>query len=268
MSTAETLDVPVGVSPLSSRTIVVTRPKAQAAELADSLKALGADVRLIPTIAIEPPSDPAPLEFAARGETVYDWVIFTSANGVGALREAADRAGIGLGRVVGVGRVCCIGPATARAAEGAGLVVSVIPYRYSAEALVETLEATTALAGARVLLPLADGARDVLPAELRRRGTIVDAVTAYQTVPVTRVGGEASSDLLNGVDMVTFASPSAVRGFHALINGRAVIPVAVIGPITASTARDLGYDVTVQAEEFTVVGLVEAILRHYMDERS
>ena len=140
--------------------------------------------------------------------------------------------------------------------------------RYSPEALVETLEATTALAGARVLLPLADGARDVLPAELRRRGAIVDAVTAYQTVPVTRVGGEASSDLLNGVDMVTFASPSAVRGFHALINGGAVIPVAVIGPITASTARDLGYDVTVQAEEFTVVGLVEAILRHYMDERS
>ena len=138
MSTAETLDVPVGVSPLSSRTIVVTRPKAQAAELADSLKALGADVRLIPTIAIEPPSDPAPLEFAARGETVYDWVIFTSANGVGALREAADRAGIGLGRVVGVGRVCCIGPATARAAEGAGLVVSVIPVSHSGCSLVNS----------------------------------------------------------------------------------------------------------------------------------
>lgn len=268
MNTAETLNVAVGVFPLSNRTIVVTRPRVQAAELADALEALGANVRLLPTIEIGPPSDPGSLEVAARGETDYDWVVFTSANGVGALRDAADRAGIGLGGVVGAGRVCCIGPATARAAEGAGLVVSVIPERYVAEAVAEVLAATARLEDARVLLPVAGGARDVLPAELRRRGAVVDVATAYETVPVSSVPEEALARLVDGVDLVTFTSPSSVRGFHGLVEGRPRAPVGVIGPVTAATARDLGYDVTVQAEDFTVEGLVKAIVSHYTEERS
>jgi len=269
MSSAETFDVRVRGGPLSDRTIVVTRPEAQAGELADALQVLGADVRRRPTIQIAPPTDPGPLEAVVRLEAAFDWVVFTSANGVRALVEAADEAGIGIGGVVGSGRVCCVGPTTALAAESAGLVVSLVPNRYEAEAVVEALTAATAaMEGAQVLLPVAGGARDVLPNELRRRGAIVRVVPVYETVGVPKTDGELLSELIDGVDMVTFTSPSSVHGFHALFEGGALVPAAVIGPVTATTARDYGHDVTVQAEEFTAEGLVKAIVSHYTDELS
>jgi uroporphyrinogen III methyltransferase/synthase len=268
MSSAETFDVRVRRGPLSDRTIVVTRPEAQAGELADALQALGAEVRRRPTIQIVPPADPGPLEAAVRLEATFDWVVFTSANGVRALVEAADRAGSGIGRVVGSGRVCCVGPTTARAAERAGLVVSLVPNRYEAEAVVEALATTAAMEDAQVLLPVAGGARDLLPNELRRWGAMVRVVPVYETVGVPKADDEVLSELIDGVDMVTFTSPSSVHGFHALFEGGALVPAGVIGPVTATTARDYGHDVTVQAEDFTAEGLVKAIVSHYTDELS
>jgi len=266
MSMADTLDVPEDLPPLADRTLVVTRPASQAAELAEALEALGARALLFPTIEIRPPSDLGPLEAVARGASDYDWVIFTSANGVLAFHEASKRMGLEISRSVGASRVCCIGPTTARAAEGTGLPVSLIPERYVAEAVVDALDATGQLQGQRILIPVAGGAREVLPRRLRQRGAIVDVVVAYETIPVGEVSVERLARLHDGVDLVMFASPSSVRGFHRLVKGRQVAPAAVIGPITASTARDLGYDVTVEAEDFTVTGLIEAVVCHYRDE--
>ena len=266
MNTAETLEVPVGVHPLAGRTLVVTRPETQAAEFVEALERLGARVLRIPTIRMFPPEDPRRLTEVSRRAGQYDWVVFTSANGVLALRDAAEAVGNALPGGVGGAAVCCIGPATARVAREAGLSVSLVPGVHVAEGVVDALTASGSLDGKRVLLPVAAGARDVLPRGLRARGAVVDVVVAYQTVPVERVDDEARELLRDGVDLVTFTSPSAVRGFDRLVGGRPVAPAAAIGPVTAAAAREHGYDVTVQAEDFTVGGLVEAVVRHYADE--
>jgi uroporphyrinogen III methyltransferase/synthase len=268
MNTAEALDVPVGVPPLADRTLVVTRPKLQAEELAEALEARGARVVRLPTIEIGPPSDPGPLEAAARGESDYDWMIFTSANGVLALKEASVRVDSNIGRAVGEARVCCVGPATAQAAEAAGLSVSLIPEIHVAEGVVDVLAASADIRGLRMLLPVAAGARDVLPRGLRALGAVVVDVAAYETMPVEEADEGMLALLQDGVDLVTFTSPSSVRGFSRLVDGPPVAPAAVIGPVTASAARDHGYDVTVQAGDFTVMGLVEAVVCHYTDERA
>jgi uroporphyrinogen III methyltransferase/synthase len=266
MNTAETLEVPVGVPPLAGRTLVVTRPEAQAAELVEALERLGARVVRLPTIRIAPPDDPEGLRRAVRGAGAYDWVVFTSANGVLAVRDAAMETDHGIRGAVGNGAVCCIGPATARAAEEAGLSVSLVPETHVAEGVVDALAAAASLDGQRILLPVAAGARDVLPRGLRARGAVVDVVTAYETIPVEHTDQETLELLRDGVDLVTFTSPSSVRGFDRLVEGPPPAPAAVIGPVTASAAREHGYAVTVQAGDFTVGGLVEAVVRHYEKE--
>lgn len=278
MNTAETLEVPVGVPPLADRTVVVTRPKAQAEELAEALEGLGARVLRFPTIRIAPPDDPERLRRAVLGAAEYDWVVFTSANGVESFAQAASEAGFDTagalggavaGAVAGARdtvRVCCIGPATGRAAEAVGLSVDLVPETHVAEGVLEALAAIGPLDGQRILLPVADGARDVLPTELRDKGAVVDVVPTHRTVAVERAPPGALARLEKGVDLVTFTSPSSVRGLHALVEGPPIAPAAVIGPVTASTARELGYDVTVQAEDFTVPGLVEAVVRHYRED--
>ncbi len=267
MNTAETLEVPVGVPPLAGRTVVVTRPKAQAAELADALERLGANVICFPTIRIVPPDDPGALERALCGEAEHDWVVFTSVNGVLAFEAAAEAAGLDSRACVRDASICCIGPATARTAEAAGLSVDLIPEAHVAEGVLEALVATGSLNGLRILLPVADGARDVLPQGLRAGGAAVDVTTAYRTEAIEEAPQDVLAELETGVDLVTFTSPSSVRGFRRLVKGPPIAPAAVIGPITASTARGLGYDVTVEGEDFTVAGLVEAVVCHYRDER-
>ncbi len=267
MNTAETLEVPVGVPPLAGRTLVVTRPEAQATELVEALERLGARVVRIPAIRISPPEDPEMLRQAVRSASEHDWVVFTSANGVLAFSNAANSAGADPREAVGDTRVCCIGPATGRAAEEAGLSVSLVPEEHVAEGVIDALAAVEPLDGKRVLLPVAAAARDVLPGWLRARGAVVEVITAYDTAPVERVDEGVTKTLREGVDLVTFTSPSSVQGFDRLVGEPPVAPAAVIGPVTASAAREAGYDVTVQADDFTVLGLVEAVVRHYTDER-
>ena len=244
-------------------TVVVTRPKAQATDLAAALEGHGARVLRIPTIRIDPPADPAPLAAAVRGVVPYDWVVFTSTNGVLAFCAAAEHAGLRPRSAVRGASICCVGPATARAAEAAGLRVELVPQAHVAEGALSAIAATGSVEGVRFLLPVAEGARDVLPRGLRELGAEVEVVTTHRTVPAAEPAPEVRAELETGVDLVTFTSPSSVRGFDRLHEGPPIAPAAVIGPVTAAAAREAGYEVPIEADEFTVDGLVGAVVTHY-----
>ena len=163
-------------------------------------------------------------------------------------------------------RLCCVGPATADAIEALGLTVEVLPETHRAEAVVDALSARTPLRGQRILIPTAAEARPVLRAGLRERGAEVDDVTAYRTVFVEKAGRGVLEQIEKGVDLVTFTSPSTVRSFHRLVGGEVIASAAVIGPVTADTAREFGYRVAVEADRYTIPGLVEAILSHFEED--
>jgi uroporphyrinogen III methyltransferase/synthase len=243
---------------LRGQRIIITRPREQAAELASMLEAVGAEVIEFPTIEIRPPADPRPLEEAARSLSGYDWLIFTSANGVRSFAERRpDLAAF-------CGRVCAIGPATRQAAEQAGLTVALMPREYVAEGLVEAFAAED-LSGKRILLPRAAVARDVAPEELRRRGARVDVVEAYRTA-VPEGARERAREIFGGArkpEWVTFTSSSTVTNFVAAAGPEALagVRVASIGPVTSATARRAGIQVDAEAAEYTAAGLVAAILR-------
>jgi uroporphyrinogen III methyltransferase/synthase len=246
----------MSATPLAGRRIVITRARAQAAGLADKLASLGAEVIEFPTIEIQPPGDPGPLDRAAASVSEYDWIIFTSANGVRAFMEHSPEFS------AFPGRVCAIGPATRRAAEAAGLRVTLVPDEYVAESLVAAFSGEE-LAGKRILLPRAAVARDVVPDELRARGAQVDVVEAYRTV--VPAGAPALARHVFGTerkpDWVTFTSSSTVTNFVKAAGVEALhgVRVASIGPVTSATARGLGIAVAVEAAEFTTAGLVAAI---------
>jgi uroporphyrinogen III methyltransferase/synthase len=259
--------------PLAGKRIAVTRAEEQASELAARLEALGAEAVVCPTIAIAPPVDFALLDqaIAQLAESAYDWIIFTSANGVRAL---LDRMGT-LGYDTGVLQHCrlgAIGPATARALAKRGLTAGFVPSVYVAEAIVAEIGD---IAGQRILLPRADGAREMLTAGLRARGALVDEVAAYRTVPGPGIGRLRELLQARALHAITFTSSSTVRylldGLAAaglrdaevveLVNHTAI---ACIGPITAETARRAGLRVDVVASRYTTEGLVEALVAHFV----
>ena len=220
--------------------------------MAEPLRSLGAEVIELPTIAIEPPLDPAPLADAIRQLAVYDWLIFTSVNGVKGFLQALDDSSADLRQLRA--RLCAVGPATAAALAALHLKVDVIPREYVAESLVAAMEKCD-LAGQRILLPRAAGARDVVPDALRQRGAQVDIVEAYRTViPPTDLSS------IQAVDWVTFTSSSTVKNFLALGGGRLLeqsARVASIGSVTSETARQHGLTVAVEAKESTIASVVE-----------
>src|SRR6059036_313726 len=257
--------------PLFGRRIVVTRPRAQAGALADRLEAEGAEVIPFPTIAIAPPSDPAPLERAVAAAGGYDWIVFTSANGVEAFfaRFAAARRDV---RELASVRLAAIGPETAAQLERRLLRVAVTAEDYRAEGLLAAL-AGEEMRGRRVLLPRAAGARPVLPEALRARGAQVDEVIVYRALPPaeTDVAGLTAALEAGAVDAVTFTSSSTVRNFVELLGRRATArllangrpAVACIGPVTAATARDLGLRVDVMPAAYTAAALAAALVQHF-----
>ncbi len=252
--------------PLEGRRIVVTRTAEQAGELARLLAARGALPLLVPTIRIEDPEDPGPLDRALAELEGYDWLVFTSPNAPGRfaarLQAVAGRIRLGAGT-----RVACIGPATARACEEVGLRADLVPGEYLAEGLLEALEAWP-VEGRRILVARAAEAREVLPRTLARRGARVDVVPLYRTVPQETLPPEVRADLLQGVDLVTVTASSVVRAFHRLTAAwlpPASTPLAAIGPITARTARDLGYTEVTVAEEATLESLVRAAQARLVD---
>lgn len=248
-----------GSLPLSRRRVMVTRPHHQADALADPLEVLGAEVIRAPAIRIEPPEDYAELDRAIAGLDAYDWIVFTSVNGVGAFFDrcsATPRA-----------QLAAIGPATAEAIEARGLDVALTPERFVAESLFDALSQRTDLASLRLLIPRADIARAALPRALIAAGAHVDVVTAYRTITATEEVERAAALVEHGaVDAVTFTSGSTVRSFFSTgaAHLRERTTAASIGPITSGVLRELGIEPAIEARSYTTVGLVEAI-RDYFD---
>ena len=268
MNAAQSAEVAIGSQPLIGRTLVVTRAAAQADGLVDALESLGAKVVRLPAIRIEPPVDQRALRHAVQSTVEYEWVIFTSANGVDFFRTAAEDVGVDVKDALASTRLCCVGPATASRIEALGLTAEVVPETHTAEAVVDALSAHQSLRGKRVLIPTVAEARAVLRDGLRKLGAEVDTVIAYRTLSVEDPDPDALDQIRRGVDLVTFTSPSAVRSFHRLVGGAEVVAnAAVIGPVTADVARELGYRVAVEADPFTIPGLVEAISRHFKGAR-
>ncbi|MEX2583381.1 MAG: uroporphyrinogen-III synthase [Gemmatimonadota bacterium] len=250
--------------PLAGKRIIVTRPRAQAGRLAVGLEELGAEVLTMPTIRITAPSDPDRLRAAACEPDRYDWVIFTSVNGVAHFWEALREAGLDTRALAGVS-LCAIGAATAAAVEMEGARVDLMPKEYLAESVIAALAEETDLRGSRVLLPRAEVAREVLPDTLRELGAVVDDVPAYRTVPDTSAAERLQLAIGSGtIDLVTFTSSSSARNFAELAGGDLHgAEVASIGPITSATVRELGWPVAVEAAVHTIDGLLEAIRRSY-----
>ena len=252
--------------PLFGRRIVVTRARAQAGELSEKLQRLGAEVLEFPTIEVRPPEDYGPLDEAIRELDSFSWLIFTSVNGVEAFVERLAHHGLDLRAVPRGARVAAIGPATAQRIREAGLRVDVVPREFRAEALIEEVSGD-ALAGQRLLIPRARAAREILPDKLREAGAEVVVPPAYESIPFLQGKDKLTEKLEAGeVDCVTFTASSTVENFvRAFGAGEAArlladSRVVCIGPITADTARGRGIQVDAEAREYTISGLVEAVV--------
>jgi len=238
--------------------------------LVRALEALGAEVVAAPAIRIEPLADLEPLRAALAQLSRYAWLVFTSRNTVEIVCDRLPEWGLAARDLAHVA-VAAIGPATAEALARYGVTPKLVPRKYVAEAVVAALGERGDLRGKRVLLPRAREARDALPEGLRTLGATVDVIPVYETVRETGDGSELAAQISAGtIDAVTFTSSSTVRHFVELV-GRAAatsgrFAAAVIGPVTAATARELGIAVAVEADEYTVPGLVEALVRYFGDE--
>jgi uroporphyrinogen III methyltransferase/synthase len=253
--------------PLFGRTVVVTRPRHQAAAFVDRLRDAGADVLCCPSIEIAPPTSWAPADAAIARLDGYDWVVFTSVNGVERFFErlAERRCDV---RALHRARLAAVGPQTARALAMRGLLVDLVPEEYRAEGVAAAMR-QAGVGGATVLLPRAAGAREVLPVLLRDAGARVDEVAVYETVPASGDASEVRGRLSAGqVDLVTFTSSSTVRNFIALLGDDAPsllarAAIGCIGPITADTARAMGLRVALQPRDYTIPAFADAIIGYF-----
>lgn len=257
-----------GGGPLAGRRIVITRRREQAEELREALRRKGAVVVELPTIALEAPRSWGPLDRAFDRLPDYDWIIFTSANGVEfffrRLRQRRKNR-----RLLGGAQIAAIGPATAAALRERGLRTSLVPDEYRAEGLLRAL-GKAGWRGQRVLLARAAKAREVLPRTLRRRGARVDVVETYRTV-LPRASRQRARRIFGRrkPDAITFTSSSTVKNFFALLGRRRArralkgVAVASIGPVTSRTARQAGVRVALEARPYTIPALVAGLDRHF-----
>jgi uroporphyrinogen-III synthase len=267
------MNSPAQASPLSGVRVLVGRARHQASALSAGLKACGAEVIEIPFIEIRKPRSYKPFDAALHHIAEYDWLILTSVNGVEALASRMKVLRVAATTLKDL-KIAAIGPATGSEVEKLGLAVAVVPKRYVAESVIESLSGK--VKGKRVLLARARVARDVIPTELRKMGARVDVVEAYETV-VPRSSKARLQSLMKDPKrrphVVTFTSSSTVRNFLQLLGGRGRPPhtgprhtviegikLASIGPVTSATLRELGLPVHIEAEEYTVPGLIRAIV--------
>lgn len=247
---------------LAGRRIVVTRRPEQSSALSAGLAALGAEVVEVPLLEVGPPADAGPLAGALAVLADYRWIVFASGNAVTAVADALARARRGLPPST---RVASVGPATSAAIrERLGTEPALEPARdFQAEGLLRAFDAVD-LTGERVLLPVSERARHVLPEGLRARGALVHVVVAYRTVTPAGAGEALGRAVGSRTDLVTLTSPSAVDGLVGALGRRARgRAVAVIGPVTEQAARVAGLDVRVVASPSSAEGLLDAIVRHF-----
>jgi uroporphyrinogen III methyltransferase / synthase len=253
--------------PLLGKRVVVTRTRKQASVLSNKLRALGAHIIELPTIRIEPPTDLREFAELVQDAHIYDWIVFTSANGVEAFFhiffKLYDDA-----REIGGARIAAIGPATAQRVKDFHLHVDLQPQEFIAEDVVREFQKQGSIENLKILVVRAEKARDVLPKELSALGAIVDEAFAYRTVPETRDTSGARRQLAReGADLITFTSSSTVENFLALgLPWPKGMQVASIGPITSKTARDHGLKIDVEAKRHDIDGLVEAIRKFFAEK--
>ena len=252
--------------PLFGRRILVTRAAERTDALLARLENAGAEAIAAPTIVLENVEDGSALDRALAELESFDWILFTSAHGVDVFFTQLFASG-GDARRLGSARLAAIGPATADALLHRGLRADLVPAEFRAEGLVARL--VPEVRGKRVLLPRAEGARDVLPRELTRAGAEIVDVATYRAKRVSALP-ERARELLyrDAVDAITFTSSSTVRNLHSLLGSDAVAKtggarIAAIGPVTAETARSLGWRVDVEAREFTGEGLARALIDYF-----
>ena len=253
--------------PLSGKRIVVTRTRKQAGALSNQLRELGADVFELPTIRIEPPTDLREFAELVQDAHTYDWIVFTSPNGVDAFFEIFYKLYDDAREIGGV-KIAAIGPATAQCVRNFHLHVDLQPEEFVAEAIVREFQKQGGVENLRILLARAEKARDVLPREISKLGAIVDEGFAYRTVPETRDITGAQRRLLDeGADLITFTSSSTVENFLALgLPWPKGMQVASIGPITSKTAIEHGLKIDIEARRHDIDGLVEAIRKFFATE--
>lgn len=252
-------------NPLKGWRILVTRASHQAFGLSEPLRRLGATVIEIPTIEIRPTGDRGALDEALLKIGQYDTLILTSVNGAEILFERCNRMGLPIADMNHL-RFVAIGPATAAAIQSEGLSVSIVPEKYIAESVVEALRGKIS-PSSRVLIVRAKVARDVLPNELRKMGAKVDVVEAYETLVPDGTREKLEQlfqDSSSKPHVVTFTSSSTAANFLALLGANATaflnaVHAASIGPVTTDTLRRAGFLPAIEASEYTMDGLVQAI---------
>ena len=256
--------------PLAGKTVIITRTRGQSPALVGPLTDLGAHVLAAPTIQVLEPEDCSPLDEALGRVQSYDWLVFTSANGVDAAAQRLGGAGRQLagqatGDLAGV-RIAAVGSATAAALQARlGRQADLVPPRAVAAALAEELIRQHGIHGQRILLLRADIARAELPERLRQAGASVTDVAAYRTQPVEAWPAPAWAALRQGAgDWITFTSASTVRNLVQLLGDEQhllkQVRIASIGPITSAAVRELGFDVAAEAEPCDIAGLIDALV--------
>jgi uroporphyrinogen-III synthase len=252
--------------------VLVGRARHQAGVLSSELRKLGADVLEVPFIEIRPPRSFKPLDDALKHLATYDWLILTSVNGVDAMWTRLAKLRLTKKSLKHL-KIAAIGPATKKAIEKRGVKVDVVPGEYVAESVVRSLK--TQVNAKRVLLVRAKVARDVIPKELRKAGARVDVFEAYETVVPAASRARLRAALKNSTrrpDVITFTSSSTVKNFVQLLgaagrsrNGKRAaslkeVRLASIGPVTSATLRELKLGVDIEAREYTIPGLIDALV--------
>lgn len=254
--------------PLFGKRVLITRSRSQASVLAEKIESLGGEPYEFPTIEIADPDDFAPLDEAIVEIESYNWLVLTSVNGVQSFMNRMRSSRKDVRSLHGV-KLAAIGPKTREEIEKYGIFCEFMPEEFVAEAIIEVFKGED-MKGKKVLLPRADIARKILPDTLRSMGAVVNEAIAYKTVM-----GEGNTEELiklledKRIHVLTFTSSSTVKNFvrklgpdnvQRLLDG---VMVASIGPITSASARELGLRVDVQAAEYTIDGLTQAVLDYF-----
>lgn len=255
----------LSAKPLFKKQIIVTRARDQASDFSKLLENKGAYPIEFPTIETVPPDSWKALDSAIQNIERYDWLIFTSVNGVKYFLERVKANQKDIRCLKGI-KLCAIGPKTAKVLEDLGIIIDFVPAEYRAEALIEGFDPIE-IKGKKILIPRAAVAREVLPEELVKLGATVDVVEAYKTIKPEGKTAKIREMLKNKeIDIITFTSSSTVTNFISMFKKEEIselldgVVVACIGPVTADSAKKYGLEVSIMPEDYTIEAFTDAIV--------